>query len=879
MKNICILLVLLFMPILVSAADEKDESDNKWSIVMPVWNSHDVSMGECLIGAFKDTLIEDFINNTGNYKFRVFKVKIEGPDAGAFTLVSGLPVYEVASKSLFASEFRFRPTKVGTHSAEIIIETQADTMKYQIKGVGVQPLIEVLNRRIDFGKVVLGEFKDTVDVVTIKNSGNSLLKITNVKHNLPNDVDFKTISGGGSFDLAIGEEAKLTLRFTPSALGRTNGMLEFHYDGEGSPAEILLMGEGVERKPTISVNNASFADLLCSNSIDYLYPIKNTGNMDLIVESVEKSDVNNDFTVENINNLTIKPDSTYFIKISFNTIKNGLQTTKLIIKSNDKSSPIIQKSISANKYTISHKLSANESDFGELKFNETSSRSFLVLNNGNKANRYDMILPSGFSANPSFIRLDPGRSQNVEITFLGAIVNGTIDEILHVRDSICSIDKDMALKALIKDIQNPKIATISGIIADITCSTSSESFVSIQNIGTADLLISDVVIGGANSSDFSIVGNKSFTITPNSFDTLKYQFTPTSNGLKNATLTFVNNSINEPNLSVNISATKHISDFSYNKTEINFADVELNTQTSEKLLVKNTGDVPTNYSFFLSAGLAFNPNTFALNPGQEIEITVTFLGSATETDFVGYIRLIEQNCNGAREIPVSCKVRNNAIATTTMSISSYSAYAGETIEVPVKIENADELSQFGTTKYSVDLIFNPTLLAPLNFNSVRIDNFNAKISITDIDLDKTSTVKFIVGLGNSESCSLTLSNLTFDMGNVQSTLKPGTFTLLGICREGGTRLVNTSSTAGIIAVSPNPAGDFIEVNYRSSESSHLEISIYNAFGENVKSIINQSGLLGDLTAKVNIKDLSSGYYFVVFNSVTISESVGFSIVR
>ena len=224
---------------------QSDTSDTVWSIVMPEPASKDIDMLQCLIGSSKDSVVVEFIQNVGSWKFRVDSIYFQGADADAFSLVSGLPKYSIEANQIHYGEFHFQPNKVGIHTAEIVIVTQAETFTQNIRGEGVTPSLQVITDFIDFGKVFVGENRDSLGAVTIKNIGTFPLEITNTKHYYPNDIDFSTLSGGGNFILQPNDVALMDLRFKPSDVGRTSGTLEFHYNGVGSPAVVQLFGEGI----------------------------------------------------------------------------------------------------------------------------------------------------------------------------------------------------------------------------------------------------------------------------------------------------------------------------------------------------------------------------------------------------------------------------------------------------------------------------------------------------------------------------------------------------------------------------------------------------------------------------------------------------------
>ena len=239
---------------------QEDESDNLFSIVAPLPSVLDIDMLQCLIGSSKDSIVVEFIQNKGAWKFRVDSIYFQGPDADAFSLVSGIPKYIVEANNNYYAEFQFTPKRVGIHSAEIVIITQSDTLRQSIRGEGVTPSLQLVNDLIDFGAVEIQNNKDTLQVATIKNIGNAPLLITYTKHNYPNDKDFTTLSGGGSFTIQPNEIHKMDLRFLASSIGRTSGTLEFHYQGVGSPAIVQLYGQGLGGNVIIPDDSAYAGD-------------------------------------------------------------------------------------------------------------------------------------------------------------------------------------------------------------------------------------------------------------------------------------------------------------------------------------------------------------------------------------------------------------------------------------------------------------------------------------------------------------------------------------------------------------------------------------------------------------------------------------------
>ena len=284
-----------FWVVRLSAKNEilqQDISDNQFSIVEPNPQSIDIDMQKCLVNHQKDSLITNFISNIGSWKFTVDSIYFQGADASSFQLVSGIPEYSIEAGHSKSAEFRFSPNRVGMHYAEIVIITQAETLRQNIQGEGVEPRLEVVSDIIDFGIVDVGDHKDTIQAITIKNIGSSDLNITNTKHNKPNDVDFSTLSGGGAFSMAPDEEKRMDLRFTPTSKGRTSGTLEFYYDGTGSPAVVQLFGQGQKCEDNIiasfsgSDNTFSFDTVQLNTLNCKKLKLINTGYDDHLLDTI-----------------------------------------------------------------------------------------------------------------------------------------------------------------------------------------------------------------------------------------------------------------------------------------------------------------------------------------------------------------------------------------------------------------------------------------------------------------------------------------------------------------------------------------------------------------------------------------------------------------
>jgi WD40 repeat protein len=302
---------------------QADTSDATFQIVVPMSAAKNINMLQCLVGTSKDSVVASFISNIGSYPCRVDSIYFTGPDAGAFTLVSGLPSYTIASSQSKPAEFRFTPMRVGLHSARIIIVTQSDTYQQTITGTGVTQQLQILNDIIDFGKVVVNSTKDTLGAVTVKNIGSMPLTITNIRHAGPNDVDFRSLNGSSTPTLQPGDTARVDLQFSPKDKGRTGGRLLFEYNGLGSPATVQLYGEGFIRSSITSTQDAAFDSSCIGVKKTILATIINEGSdpMDLL-RAEWVTNTGNTFSTPFLLQ-TLPPDSRVSIPIDFLPVTLG----------------------------------------------------------------------------------------------------------------------------------------------------------------------------------------------------------------------------------------------------------------------------------------------------------------------------------------------------------------------------------------------------------------------------------------------------------------------------------------------------------------------------------------------------------------------------
>ncbi|MBK9248201.1 MAG: choice-of-anchor D domain-containing protein [Ignavibacteria bacterium] len=313
-------------------AFQSDTSDAVFSIISPepTLQNLSIDMVKVLVGQSKDSTVLGIICNKGLAPLHVLGIDITSGDSVDFTIPRGAGDFFLDSNECRDVMFGFAPTKVGVRTAKATIRTTVGdfTDTISIIGEGVAPSLAIVTPFIDFGQTFVGKPKDSTKVITIKNVGSSDMTISQIDYNAVNTTNFSTLTGGNSFTLKPNEQAIMDLRFLPSDVGRKSGILQFHYNGVGSPATVQLFGEGIATLgiiPSILATSTIPFDSVCiGHPESRSATIKNNGNVPL--QLIRAEWITN---AANVFSTTVSPqllavDSSITVPIDFLPIATGM---------------------------------------------------------------------------------------------------------------------------------------------------------------------------------------------------------------------------------------------------------------------------------------------------------------------------------------------------------------------------------------------------------------------------------------------------------------------------------------------------------------------------------------------------------------------------
>jgi len=232
-----------------------------FSIVAPQPAARDVDMGKVYVGEPKDSTVTDFVYNIGDYKFRVDSIYIKGADKSAFTLIGGFPKYNVEPDSGKPAKFRFIPTRIGMHKAEIVIITQTDTLIQNIIGEGIKKRANITAELKPFDNLICENSTSTT--LKIQSLGADTLRIKELNITGTDKSDF-SINEPLPINIAPDSSKTIAIGFKTNVPGIKTAALEIKSNAD--PDSILTIPLTARKDSIALVPNPTLIDL------GFLYP-------------------------------------------------------------------------------------------------------------------------------------------------------------------------------------------------------------------------------------------------------------------------------------------------------------------------------------------------------------------------------------------------------------------------------------------------------------------------------------------------------------------------------------------------------------------------------------------------------------------------------
>ncbi len=273
-----------------------------------------INFGDVLVGKCSDdTTIE--IYSIGKSALTVSSATLSGAYPSQYKIITPLPVSLPPGDSL-ALTLQFCPDSNKCGLNVTLSVSMSDTTKIvALTGCGVQPEMIIQPLVLDFGRVHVGDCKDSFVVVT--NTGKDPLTITS---ELIQDPHF-TVLDNLPIVVPAGGSAQIDLRFCPS--DTTVRIAADSIIGDAPQSPVVLIMEGNGKVGILSMPSViDFGDVRKGTCKDSIFYAKNVGNDTLIIEN-DPITASGFTAIAPVLPIVLQPDSSIAFNVQFCSTDTG----------------------------------------------------------------------------------------------------------------------------------------------------------------------------------------------------------------------------------------------------------------------------------------------------------------------------------------------------------------------------------------------------------------------------------------------------------------------------------------------------------------------------------------------------------------------------
>jgi hypothetical protein len=620
-------------------------------------------------------------------------------------VVSGATAFAVAPQTTRALPLIFSPAAVGSVQATLTIHSNAQdtpTLDVPLSATVAGPSdIRVEPAHIDFGAVLVGQTPQRT--LTVSNLGAADLVVSAI------DVPpgpFR-LSGETSFSLPLGTTKTVTISYSPETLGSHQATCTIHSSDPDQPVwSVALAGSGVgipriEVAPQIldfGVVNVGESALL--NLI-----LRNAGTANLTITEIDCPA--GPFSTTGIPPVELAPGSARELTVTYAPTDAATHQGQLTIRSTDPAQPATQLSLKGSSIGIPQiTVEPASLDFGRVTPGHSAEHT-LTINNVGTANL--VILGINVSdgefelgGDTSFV-LRPAVSRTVDIQFHPS-APGTQHATLTIRSNDAEQPLlTVALQADCIGIPSISVSPASLDFGRIDLGQQSQLALSIRNTGSADLTVSEV---RCDDVSFLVEGPTSFSLAPDSEQSLTVSFVPSVSGAHEGKLIIRTDVPGQPTLLVAVSATAvGVPLLIVEPAQLEWGTIIAGQAVERFVTLRNPGSADLLVSAIECNSRAFavpEAGSFSLAPQAVKNLAVSF--EAAAAGFFEAVLTIRSNARSQPAVRIHLSamvVGESDIRVEPAQIDFGSVLLGETAQRTLSIHNA------GTTDLIVSAVALP----------------------------------------------------------------------------------------------------------------------------------------------------------------------------
>lgn len=795
----------------------------------------------------------------------------------------------------------FLPQQAGPASGNLTLRATPCNIEYTFELQGQKKSIAMTAgpATVDLGMMLACAAVSKDTTVVVRNTGGTALEVH--ASILP---PFALIGSDGGIVQSVqelvkpGEVLNVNVRFTPLSQGNYTGDLSLAYRAGPCTDTTHISILGSNKKPQLQAAASSiiFPSLLgCEASTDTVLMITNTGDMPLDITGAN-DDAN--FRLNTLLPINIPPGESRPVSVQFRPSPPGVFNKKLTFTVEP-----CGLTLSVDLHGVMEGVSftaPDTLDFADIVLcqNQTTEAVLLLANISGGSVQGKVLSVSSTGPFSSNIRtgdiISNGEVRDFAVHFTPqtpGVFIGKIDLLLEP----CDIVKTVWLRG--KAVNAALTAAVETVdMGIVPVLKTSDRTVVFRNTGTTEITISALDGVVAPFTILSTTPQLPARLQPDEELKVDVQYTGVTEGRDSIVLTAV------ADVPCSLSdKTKMIAETVNRKAPVitgydfNFGSVQVTNTKRDEIVLRNMGTTSgtiSHITFELGSDADFSidssswdlPATLAVD--GEFPVTLRFRPSVAGPRSA---RLRIETESGILTYTILGtgvdKPHGTAVLMIPASIEADVEARG--IHIPIYLQDVQRLAEVNPTMLELTIGFNETVFKLTDIagcagcQRIRETSQNSEykeVTFKVLPPFASGTVLFeLVGdvlLGNSDYTDFVISEVQWQKENgIDMTTIPqnGRLTVLGICHNGGDRLLEQIGPFGITSINPNPSGGRVEITINTVEYGETHLEIYSIYGQRAYSrtwvpTLNAEGNAFSTETIVLDNELPSGIYQVVLTS-------------
>lgn len=436
-----------------------------------------------------------------------------------------------------------------------------------------------------------------------------------------------------SLNLLGGQSTYLTVWYTPTAVTAVEAQLQITSNDAANPTRtISLFGVGREQRPqalSVYPEELNFGTIATNNSSTQNFLVRNTGEKNLVIAKLVSED--SQFSCP-VANLTIPPNGSAYLPVTFTPSSPGSITSEMTLFSNDPKQPEFTLILSGTGRALTLQkiyLDPSQITFATTPRGSVSRQSLWVYNQGEQVLVINNISISDnqFSVSPNNFSVAPGKYQQLTVSYTPTRT-GSASGVMTIQNNDVSNSKaEIIVRGDARELLAPVVGVNKNEIyfGSIAVNTLTSRNLLIENKGEKDLQISQIF---TEDTQFS-VNNTAFTLTAGASRLVIITFRPTRLDSVNTRLGILSNNEGSETTWIRLTGRGRQAKpqaIAVGAGSLNFGTVIQNRSQLVSLAVQNVGEAVLNITNITTSDEAFSVNdkVFTLQPGQWRVLSVQF---------------------------------------------------------------------------------------------------------------------------------------------------------------------------------------------------------------------------------------------------------------